>query len=854
MKRIVSVLILLFVWVGTTGFFKNDLSNTQNAYRAESIGPYGGVVYQVVIDPENANHLYAVNGSLFQSHNQGVTWSYIPIKGEYIRNIAIDPRNPNILYIASDFYGLFVSADKGKNWAFQSIPNQSILIGKLVVNKLDSSLLMGTDKGLFRSQDQGISWKNLTESFGEQKYVLDVELDPFNSSIIYLSIAGRKFFISFDSGSTWQERIQGIQHDFIESIAVDPKQKNVIYLACISGIYKTTDQGLHWTLKILNQNYIPPINQVVVNPIKNNLIYATTNDGVFLSDNAGERWIKANKGIEKHYGYSLCVNPLDLMVYVCTNYGFFKTVDPNMGWKMYSKGLSSQSISKLFQDPFDKNLLYGFITNHYLCRYDRLKLKWDFLPTEYAVSDVVADPNNRNVLYAVASNQNCVIRSSDGGKNWVETGKGMFSSKPLSSIQIDPNQPKVLFVGTNTGKMSGGDGLFKSITFGKYWEKVGKELIGLGVGNILINQKNSRKMVLLAGDGMSPPNMYASLDSGNHWELCKMSGDNPINRILLSPINQDEIFCITAEGLYHSKDWGKHLERIFDLKESIRDLVIDPTSGLYYLVTEKNGIKMSSDAGKSWTMLYTNINPPSVFCSMMDSNEEEALLYGTNQGVIRITNRDLVIKVGCGQGGAISPKGENQVIPGGTLAISISPDPGYLIEKVVLDQKISSFNSIDGCTLTLSNVNEDHSLFVSFLKKEPTVKKYLLLQINQPQVIIDGKNGFIDSNPFVVPIILNNRTLLPIRGLIEALGGGVGWDEYSREVTINYRDKKVSLIIGNNEASVNGQLVMIDPKNTLVVPIIFNSRTYLPLRFIAESIGFTVYWDEIYRTVTLVCP
>jgi photosystem II stability/assembly factor-like uncharacterized protein len=144
---------------------------------------------------------------------------------------------------------------------------------------------------------------------------------------------------------------------------------------------------------------------------------------------------------------------------------------------------------------------------------------------------VVADPNNRKVLYAVASSRNCVIRSSDGGKSWMETGTGMFATKPLSSIQIDPNLSKVLFVGTNTGKMSGGDGLFKSITYGKYWERVGKELTGLGISNILINQKDSRKMVLLAGDGMSAPKMYASLDSGNHWELCKMSGDNPINRI-----------------------------------------------------------------------------------------------------------------------------------------------------------------------------------------------------------------------------------------------------------------------------------------------------------------------------------
>lgn len=844
---------LVLICIGCTVFFKNALTIGQNDYRAENIGPYGGVVYQVAVDPENANHLYAVNGSLFQSFNQGLTWSYLPIKGEYIRNIAIDWNNPNLLYVASDYNGLYASVDKGKSWTFRSIPNQSIIINKLIVNKFDSSLLMGTDKGLFQSTNQGVSWMNLTTTFGEQKPVLDVEVDSFDASIIYLSLAGNKFFISFDSGNTWLERSQGIKHDFIESIALDPIQKNVIYLACINGIYKTTDQGLHWAFKTLNPNQLPPIHNVFVNPLQSNIVYSTTNDGVFVSYNAGEKWIKANKGIEKHFTYFLCVNPLEKIVYVCTNYGFFKSFDPEMGWMMYNQGLSSQSISKIFQDPFDKNLLYGFITNHYLCRYDQTNLKWDFLPTEYAISDVVADPKNRNVLYAVASNIDCVVKSSDGGKSWKETGKGLFASKPLSNIQISPNQPNVLFVGTNTGRMSGGDGLFKSTTNGKYWERVGKEIAGLGVSNILIHQYYSRKMVVLAGDGMYPPNMYTSVDSGNHWELCKIKGEAFIRRIFLSPVNQDEIFIITADSIYHSNDWGRHVERIFDQNEPLRDFVIDPSSGSYYLITEKNGVKISSDTGKSWTTLFTNINPPSVFCTMVDSNEDNTLLCGTNQGLIRITNRKLKIKIGCSQGGTVSPKGDHLIASGSTMQITITPEPGYVIEKVLLDQRISSFDSIYGCTLNLQSVMEDHSLFVAFLKEDLSVKSYVLLQINQPRIIINGKAGFIDINPWVVPIIQNNRTLLPIRGLIEALGGKISWDENSREVTILYKDKKVSLRIGSPEAVVNEQSKMIDPQNPLVVPIILNNRTYLPLRFIVESIGFTVNWDSIYQIITLVC-
>jgi len=63
-----------------------------------------------------------------------------------------------------------------------------------------------------------------------------------------------------------------------------------------------------------------------------------------------------------------------------------------------------------------------------------------------------------------------------------------------------------------------------------------------------------------------------------------------------------------------------------------------------------------------------------------------------------------------------------------------------------------------------------------------------------------------------------------------------------RRVDIIYEGKSINLWIGKNKAKINGQEVMIDPSNPNVVPEITNSRTMVPLRFVAESLGCNVEW------------
>jgi titin len=106
-------------------------------------------------------------------------------------------------------------------------------------------------------------------------------------------------------------------------------------------------------------------------------------------------------------------------------------------------------------------------------------------------------------------------------------------------------------------------------------------------------------------------------------------------------------------------------------------------------------------------------------------------------------------------------------------------------------------------------------------------------------------------------VIKENRTLLPIRYVAEAIGATVTWDRSTSKVTVTLKDKLLELWIGQNKARVNGQYMLIDDTNSNVRPIIIPpGRTMLPLRFIAESLCSKVDWDpdQMQATVTYPAP
>lgn len=122
-------------------------------------------------------------------------------------------------------------------------------------------------------------------------------------------------------------------------------------------------------------------------------------------------------------------------------------------------------------------------------------------------------------------------------------------------------------------------------------------------------------------------------------------------------------------------------------------------------------------------------------------------------------------------------------------------------------------------------------------------KSYAAQQNNdQITILLDGEKLSFDVDPY----IKDGRTLVPFRGILEALGAEVIWNPTERSVTAKNESTEIYLKIGSVETLVNGEKVIID-----VPAEITKDRTFVPLRFVSENLGATVGWDGATRTVTI---
>jgi hypothetical protein len=128
-----------------------------------------------------------------------------------------------------------------------------------------------------------------------------------------------------------------------------------------------------------------------------------------------------------------------------------------------------------------------------------------------------------------------------------------------------------------------------------------------------------------------------------------------------------------------------------------------------------------------------------------------------------------------------------------------------------------------------------------------TATKSIDLQINNKKVKVNGLEKDIDPENGTAPIIVDGRTILPIRVIIEELGGTVDWNAKTRTATILLDGTTIEITINNNKAKVNGINKDLD-----VPAQIINGKTFIPLRFIVQNLGCDVTWDGTTGSVNIV--
>ena len=128
----------------------------------------------------------------------------------------------------------------------------------------------------------------------------------------------------------------------------------------------------------------------------------------------------------------------------------------------------------------------------------------------------------------------------------------------------------------------------------------------------------------------------------------------------------------------------------------------------------------------------------------------------------------------------------------------------------------------------------------------PVPRAIVSLQVGSPRMTVNGTVKAIDAQG-TKPLITNGTTMVPIRAIVESLGGSVGWNAAARRLDIRLGSRLVTMWVGKATATVDGS-----SKTMNTAPAIIGSRTMIPLRFAAENLGCLVGWDQPTKVVTVV--
>ncbi|MCK5849057.1 MAG: copper amine oxidase N-terminal domain-containing protein, partial [Caldisericia bacterium] len=135
------------------------------------------------------------------------------------------------------------------------------------------------------------------------------------------------------------------------------------------------------------------------------------------------------------------------------------------------------------------------------------------------------------------------------------------------------------------------------------------------------------------------------------------------------------------------------------------------------------------------------------------------------------------------------------------------------------------------------------------------IKSYDVIVVNIVKLRIGDQKASVNEEEVtldVAPYIKNDRTMVPIRFIAEALGAEVGWENATKSITITKDDITISIKIGSVEALIKEEGVIGREKIILeAAPEIVSGRTFVPLRFVSEAIGASIDWNSELKEITI---
>jgi len=646
------------------------------------VGPEGGRVDSIVVDPSDSNTVYAVSDTgVFKSTDRGTTWSYSGLMGSYVSTIAIAAQSPATVYAAAPG-NIFKSLDAGATW--NQVPGTP---PNLILLDIDpQGALFGRIRptgGLFKSSDGGTTWQPAGVGIPIATVLGPLAIDPRNANTLYIegfSTPSTPFIALFKStngGASWSQIASGIP-GALSRLTIDPRT-STLYITTQTGFLKSTDGGSSWNS--INNGLTECFcshSPLGIDPQSTDTLYALRFDGIiFKSTNGGRSWTILN---DNFHANSLAVDPRDSnTLYAPTFVGAFKSTDGGISWSAINSGLAAIPVVSAAIDPQSSDMLYagtGFSGvfrstdkgKTWAASSSGIKLQY---PSQ-AIATLAIDPQTAGTLYAGTSGDECgygaggVFKSVDAGMNWADTG--LLSC--IASLVIDPQNPSTIYAGTWYS------GVVKSTDGGANWTQSNSGLPNSYVSALALDVQNPRTLyagILLTKESRST--LFKSTDGGGTWNSTALTVDRALILLTIDVQNPGTVYV-----------WSTPF------------------------VNNSGGLWKSIDGGTSWEDLSNGL-PSRVYAVAVDQKKPTTIYAGTDLGVITSVNG------GESWGLLTSATGSTQLLvtgpdatlyaggPGGLFAISSALQP--TVTAVTFDVSMVLTGGSYTATITGSNLNNN---------------------------------------------------------------------------------------------------------------------------------------------------